>query len=83
MKEEDIMELVNIINGYLWSYVLIGLLLISGIFYTIRTGFAQIFLFGDMVRLVTGKLSALKDGEKEKDIKFPPFKLFVSVYPRM
>ena len=47
------MELVNTINGYLWSYILIGLLLISGIFYTVRTGFAQIFLFVDMVKLVT------------------------------
>ena len=70
------MELVNTINGYLWSYILIGLLLISGIFYTIRTGFAQIFLFGDMVRLVTGKLSALKDGEKREGHQVSAFQAF-------
>src|SRR3712207_3468082 len=76
MKEEDIMELVNTINGYLWSYILIGLLLISGIFCTIRTGFAQIFLFGDMVKLVTGKLSALKDGEKREGHQVSAFQAF-------
>lgn len=77
------MELVNTLNGYLWSYILIGLLLISGIFYTLRTGFAQIFLFGDMLKLVTGKLSALKDGEKKKQIKFQLSKHFVLAYLHM
>src|SRR3712207_8430103 len=70
------MELVNTINGYLWSYILIGLLLISGIFYTVRTGFAQIFLFGDMLKLVTGKLSALKDGEKKEENQVSAFQAF-------
>ena len=57
--------IIGQINTFLWSYVLIVLLLLSGLFYTLRTGFAQGRLLGDMVALITGKLSSLKDGEKK------------------
>ena len=65
----DFMDFLNSIigkiNNVLWSYVLIALLILSGLFYTLRTGFAQGRLLGDMVALITGKLSSLKDGEKK------------------
>ena len=65
----DFMDFLNSIigkiNNVLWSYVLIVLLLLSGLFYTLRTGFAQGRLLGDMVALITGKLSSLRDGEKK------------------
>lgn len=70
------MAFINSINGYLWSYILIGLLIISGIYYTFRTGFAQVGLFGDMVSLITGKLSALKDGEKKAENQISAFQAF-------
>ena len=57
--------IIGQINTVLWSYVLIALLLLSGLFYTLRTGFAQGRLLGDMVALITGKLSSLKDGENK------------------
>ena len=57
--------IIGQINNILWSYVLIALLLLSGLFYTLRTGFAQGRLLGDMVALITGKLSSLRDGEKK------------------
>ena len=58
-------SIIEQINNVLWSYVLIALLILSGLFYTIRTGFAQGRLLGDMVALITGKLSSLRDGEKK------------------
>ena len=58
-------SIIGQINTILWSYVLIALLILSGLFYTIRTGFAQGRLLGDMVALITGKLSSLRDGEKK------------------
>ena len=62
----DLLDLIiGKINTVLWSYVLIALLLLSGLFYTLRTGFAQGRLLGDMVALITGKLSSLRDGEKK------------------
>lgn len=58
-------SIVGKINTVLWSYILIALLILSGLFYTLRTGFAQGRLLGDMVALITGKLSSLRDGEKK------------------
>lgn len=40
-------------NDYLWSYILIGLLLLLGIYFTIGTKFVQFRLFGEMFRLIT------------------------------
>ena len=62
---ETLNSIVGQINTVLWSYVLIALLILSGLFYTIRTGFAQGRLLGDMIALITGKLSSLRDGEKK------------------
>ena len=62
---ETLNSIIGQINTILWSYVLIALLILSGLLYTIRTGFAQGRLLGDMVALITGKLSSLRDGEKK------------------
>lgn len=70
------MELVNLLNGFLWSYVLIGLLLLSGIYYTVRSNFIQFRLFKDMIRLVTGKLPALRDGEHRNKNQVSAFQAF-------
>lgn len=42
-------------NDYLWTYVLIGLLLILGVYFTIGTKFVQFRLFGEMFKLITEK----------------------------
>ena len=47
------MAFVNMLNYYLWTYVLIILLLASGIFYTLRGGFPQFRLMGDMIKLIS------------------------------
>ena len=62
---ETLNSIIGQINNILWSYVLIALLILSGLLYTIRTGFAQGRLLGDMVALITGKLPSLRDGEKK------------------
>lgn len=51
-------EIVNVISSYVWSYALIGLCGITGIYFSIRTGFLQITYLKDMVRLLfSGKKS--------------------------
>lgn len=51
-------EIINSISGYVWSYALIGLCAITGIYFSIRTGFLQIFYIKDMLRLLfTGSKS--------------------------
>ncbi len=58
-----VISLVNTLNTYLWSYILIALLIFLGAFFTFKSGFIQFRLFGDMFALITGKLNSLKDGE--------------------
>lgn len=47
-------------NNLLWTYILIGLLLGLGVYFTIRTKFVQVRLFGEMFRVISEK----KDGNK-------------------
>ncbi len=45
-------SLVSSLNDFFWSYLLIALLIGSGIWYTLRTGFVQILRAGEMFRLL-------------------------------
>lgn len=48
-------NLISSINNYLWGYILIALLIISGIYFSIKTKFVQFRYIGEMWRLlVTG-----------------------------
>lgn len=47
--------LVGPFNDFIWTYILIGALLIIGAYFSIRTKFVQIRLFGEMFRLITEK----------------------------
>ncbi|TWT27690.1 sodium:alanine symporter family protein [Planomicrobium sp. CPCC 101110] len=55
---EGLTALVNEGNNLLWSYILIALLLGLGVYFTVRTKFVQVRLFGEMFRVITEK----KDG---------------------
>lgn len=55
---ENILEwLVGPANNFIWTYILIGLLIIAGIYFTVRTKFVQVRLFGEMFRLIVEKKS--------------------------
>ncbi|MFE8699585.1 alanine/glycine:cation symporter family protein [Cytobacillus sp. FJAT-54145] len=60
---EFIQQMVGHANNILWSYILIGLLLGLGLYFTIKTGFVQILKFGEMVRVLKDKNEGLP-GEK-------------------
>ncbi|HLR59938.1 MAG TPA: alanine/glycine:cation symporter family protein [Pseudogracilibacillus sp.] len=47
--------LVGPFNDFIWTYILIGALLIIGAYFSIRTKFVQVRLFGEMFRLITEK----------------------------
>lgn len=46
-------SLVGTLNGFLWSYVLIIMLIGSGLWYTLRTGLVQVRCIKEMLRLIT------------------------------
>ncbi len=48
-------NLIGIINDYLYGYILIIILLIGGIYFTVRTKFVQFRLLGEQIRCVTEK----------------------------
>ncbi len=47
--------LVGPANDFIWTYILIGILLLIGVYFTIRTKFVQVRLFGEMFRLIVEK----------------------------
>lgn len=62
---------IDNVNGYLYSYVLIGLLLFTGIFFTVRSKGVQFRLFPEMFRVLTDK--ATIDGGKKGISSFQAF----------
>lgn len=59
---EMISNIVDTLNGWLWSYVLIVMLVGLGTWFTIGSGFVQIRCVGEMLRLIT-KTAGSKVGE--------------------
>lgn len=47
--------LVGPLNNFLWTYILIAVLLVLGVYFTVRTKFVQVRLFGEMFRLIVEK----------------------------
>ena len=45
---------INEINSFLWTYVIIIALIGSGIVFTLRTKFVQLRLVGEMFKLIFG-----------------------------
>ncbi|MFA6877916.1 MAG: alanine/glycine:cation symporter family protein, partial [Fusobacterium sp.] len=60
---------VGTINTYLWSYILIALLLLAGTYFTFKTGFIQIRMLGEMFRVLSG-------GSKKKEGGVSSFQAF-------
>ena len=53
-------DLIGAVNGYVWSLPLVGLCLLAGLYFSLRTAFLQ-------VRCIPDMLSQLKRGEKSAD----------------
>jgi len=49
---ETFASIVSTISGYLYSYILIALLIGAGLYFTIRTKFVQIRLLGESIRVI-------------------------------
>lgn len=57
---EFIGSIISSISNYLYSYILIALLIAAGLYFSFRTKFVQIRLFGESIRVITEK-------KKDKD----------------
>ncbi|MES1051402.1 alanine:cation symporter family protein [Bacillus thuringiensis] len=61
-------KFIGIANEYLWSYILIALLIGVGCYFTIQTRFFQIRYIGEMIRLLgDGASSSTRKAQREKN----------------
>lgn len=51
-KDGPLNSILNVLNEYLWTYLLIGALVACGLWFTLRTGFVQFRMLKEMVRLL-------------------------------
>ncbi len=61
---EALHGVINDINSFLWTYIIIIALIGSGVIYTLRTKFVQLRLIGEMIKLIF-KSAGQKTGGKE------------------
>ena len=69
---EGIATLNQLVGGFVWGPVMIGFLLLAGLYFTVGTGFFQFRHFGDMLKETVIRLFA-KSGKKDKKSGITPF----------
>lgn len=52
---EIISKAIGTVSGWMYGYILIALLLITGLYFTFKTGFIQLRLFGESIKVVAEK----------------------------
>ena len=60
-------ELITQINDAIWGYVLIGVLIICGIWFTWKTKGVQFRMVGEMLRLLADSATSVTDSLSDKD----------------
>ena len=61
---EALHGVINDINSFIWTYIIIVALIGSGIIYTLRTKFVQLRLLGEMVKLIVGSAGTKTSGKE-------------------
>lgn len=65
-------QLITAINDFIWTYILLATLLGCGIWFTLRTGFVQFRMIGEMIRLL-GDSAKKTEQEKHNISSFQAF----------
>lgn len=78
------MGIIEIINEWLWGYLLIGLLLIAAVWFTLKTRGVQFRMAGEMVRLLASSGKREQSTEKNPHHTVSSFQAFaVSIASRV
>ena len=75
----DTLRITNVINtiySWVWSPALVGLCLLAGLYFSLRTRFVQVRRFGEMMRLLFGSVG--KDKKKTGISSFQAFAMALS-----
>ena len=64
---EQITQLITSVNDFLWTYILIAILIGCALYFTFKTKFVQFRMIGETLRLLAGSTSSStdKDGKKQ------------------
>ncbi|RLQ96149.1 alanine/glycine:cation symporter family protein [Falsibacillus albus] len=57
-------DVIGVLNDYMWSYILIVLLIGLGLLFSLRSRFVQFRYFGEMFRVLTDKSTISADGKR-------------------
>ena len=78
------MDIINTLNDWLWSYLLIGLLLVAAVWFTIKSRGVQFRMFGEMWRLLANSGKREDDSGKDSHHTVSSFQAFaVSIASRV
>lgn len=69
-------QLLGMVNEVMWTYVLVAVLIFCGLWFTVRTGFVQFRLFGEMLRCLVHNESSSSPEKNRGDAPISPFKAF-------
>lgn len=70
---DKILDILTVINDFMWSYFIIGLVIITGIYFTFSTKFVQFTFIKEMFRLITEKPKIDKHGNQKGVSAFQAF----------
>ena len=76
----ELTRVLGSINVWLYTYYLVALLIIVGVFYSFKLGFVQLRLFAESVRVIAEKES---DGKKHVEYISPFQALMISTASRV
>ena len=69
---EFLNKLILLVNDFIWSYILIAMLIVLGLYFTFRTKFVQFGNIKEMFKLL-GEGSSSKDKSKHEVSSFQAF----------
>ena len=67
---------LNWLDGVLWGVPLIALMILTGLYFTVRSGFFQFRHFGWIMKRTGGKLFQKEDKASEGKVCFPRLRRF-------
>ncbi|MBO5883495.1 MAG: alanine:cation symporter family protein [Clostridia bacterium] len=63
-------KILSLVNDFMYSYLLIIILIVGGLYFTLRSGLVQFRLFGEQIRVVGEKPSRSEESGKKKVSSF-------------
>ncbi|AME09085.1 MULTISPECIES: alanine/glycine:cation symporter family protein [Gemella] len=70
---DNLLTWLTNLNDFIWTYFLIGLVVVTGVYFTFSTNFIQFTYIKEMFRLITEKPKIGKNGEKKGVSAFQAF----------